>query len=326
MAISTRDWAKPSRKVALRLGIGSNRNAKHSDRRGSPTFVRRLDETDLHCQLTPRLAPNDTPSAAGKRFADIARTPAVQSLTRRLEAGGALPGLEICASAQPFLAALLQQQFPQRLIVLVTDSLKTQESFQQDLETWLGAVRHETIAPSSILHPPAAPLFYPAWEVFPHEGKLPHADVISDRLQTLIALGQRAEISNRKSQIVVTSVTALLQKTYAPDDLQCRTRALQRGDKTAPLDLIEWLETQGYEPEAQVTQKGEIAMRGGIVDVFPPTSPWPVRLEFFGDELESLREFDPLTQISREEISSLILPPAGELGILKRSADSLSAS
>ena len=125
---------------------------------------------------------------------------------------------------------------------------------------------------------------------------------------------------------MVTSVTALLQKTYAPDDLQCRTRALQRGDKTAPLDLIEWLETQGYEPEAQVTQKGEIAMRGGIVDVFPPTSPWPVRLEFFGDELESLREFDPLTQISREEISSLILPPAGELGILKRSADSLSAS
>ena len=93
---------------------------------------------------------------------------------------------------------------------------------------------------------------------------------------------------------------------------------MQRGDKIAPLDLIEFLEAQGYEPEAQVSQKGEIALRGGIVDVFPPTSPWPVRLEFFGDELESLRYFDPLTQISREEITAVTLPPAGEMGILKQ--------
>jgi transcription-repair coupling factor (superfamily II helicase) len=86
---------------------------------------------------------------------------------------------------------------------------------------------------------------------------------------------------------------------------------LETRRQIAPLDLIEWLEEQGYEPEAQVSQKGEIALRGGIVDVFPPTSPWPVRLEFFGDELESLREFDPLTQVSRGEISkSLCRPPA----------------
>jgi transcription-repair coupling factor (superfamily II helicase) len=109
----------------------------------------------------------------------------------------------------------------------------------------------------------------------------------------------------------------LLQKTFPPGEIQKRTRELKRGDKIAPLDLIDWLEEQGYEPEAQVSQKGEIALRGGILDVFPPTSPWPVRLEFFGDELESLREFDPLTQVSRGEIVSITLPPAGELGILK---------
>ena len=117
---------------------------------------------------------------------------------------------------------------------------------------------------------------------------------------------------------MVTSVTALLQKTFPPGEIQERTRTFERGNKIAPLDLIEWLEEQGYEPEAQVSQKGEIALRGGILDVFPPTSPWPVRLEFFGDELESLREFDPLTQISRGEISGITLPPAGELGILKQ--------
>jgi len=241
------------------------------------------------------LSPSESVSATGKLFADILQTPAGQSFVRRLEGGGAQSFYGIASAAQPFLAALLQKRFRQRSIILVTENLKTQESFQQDLETWLGAT----------------PLFYPAWEVFPHEGKLPHADVVSDRLETLIALAG-------DPRLVVTSVTALLQKTFAPDDLQGRRRTWSRGDKIAPLDLIGFLEEQGYEPEAQVSQKGEIALRGGIVDIFPPTSPWPVRLEFFGDELESLRYFDPLTQISREEISVITLPPAGELGILKR--------
>ncbi|HEX7617584.1 MAG TPA: transcription-repair coupling factor, partial [Verrucomicrobiae bacterium] len=120
------------------------------------------------------------------------------------------------------------------------------------------------------------------------------------------------------SKLVVTSVTALQQKTFPPGEIQKRARTLARGDQINPLDLIEWMEEQGYEPEAQVSQKGEIALRGGIVDVWPLTSPWPARLEFFGDELESLRYFDPLTQISREEISRVTLPPAGELGILKQ--------
>ena len=99
---------------------------------------------------------------------------------------------------------------------------------------------------------------------------------------------------------------ALLQRTFPREVLSERIRTLTRGDRIDPQDLIQWLEEQGYEPEAQVTQKGEIALRGGILDVYPLTSPWPVRLEFFGDELESLRHFDPLTQMSREEILSLI--------------------
>ena len=218
--------------------------------------------------------------------------------------------------AQPFLAVWLRKLFPKRPIVVVADSLKTQESFQQDVETWMRVAQPP--APSSILHPPSSPLFFPAWEILPHEGKLPHADVISDRLQTLVALSDQSAIGNRQSAIVVTSVTALLQRTFAPEGMKSRTRTLARGDRADPLDLVEWLEEQGYEPEAQVTQKGEIALRGGILDVYPLTSPWPVRLEFFGDELESLRHFDPLTQISREEITSVTLPPAGELGILKR--------
>ncbi len=211
---------------------------------------------------------------------------------------------------------------------MVTDGLKLQECFQQDLETWQDLGGTSFASSQNALEkevrdavervPLNQPLFYPAWEVLPHEGKSPHADIISDRLETLVALSPGFKLQASGSGLVVTSVMALLQKTFAPGELSRRTRALRRGDRFDPLDLVESLEEQGYEPEAQVTQKGEIALRGGILDVFPPTSPWPVRLEFFGDELESLRYFDPFTQISREEITSVTLPPAGELGILKR--------
>ena len=241
-------------------------------------------------------------------FADLVKTPVAQALARQMENGGAQTFSGIAASAQPFFAALLQKLFPQKPIVVVTENLKSQESFQQDLETWLPQL------PSANSHL----LFYPAWEILPHEDKLPHADVISDRLQTLVALSENLSLATRHSPLIVTSVAALLQKTFPPGEIQERTRTFERGSKIAPLDLIEFLEEQGYEPEAQVSQKGEIALRGGIVDIFPPTSPWPVRLDFFGDELESLREFDPLTQVSRGEIVSVTLPPAGELGILKQ--------
>ncbi|MGD0744015.1 MAG: transcription-repair coupling factor [Verrucomicrobiota bacterium] len=248
----------------------------------------------------------------------------MQSLARRLENGGVSSCVGVCLAAQPFLAVLLQNVFPRRPLVMVAPDLKTQESFQQDIETWLAlpskvqSPKSKTgETPSSVLHSPSS-LFFPAWEILPHEDKLPHADTISDRLQTLVALSEKSAIGNRQSAMVVTSVAALLQRTFPPDEIRKRTRRLQRGGKINPLDLIEWLEEQDYEPEAQVTQKGEIALRGGILDVWPLTSPWPVRLEFFGDELESLRHFDPLTQISREEISNATIPPGGELGILKR--------
>ena len=248
----------------------------------------------------------------------------MQALARRVENGGVLTCAGVSHAAQPFFAAFFRNFFPQRPIVIVTDRLRTQENFQQDLETWLQPVREskaESRGPAGTNSQPSTlnlqPLFYPAWEILPQEDRLPHADVISDRLQTLVALSSKPKVQGPRSEIIVASVTALLQKTFPAGRLREHTRRLTRGDKIAPLDLIEWLEQQGYEPEAQVSQKGDIALRGGILDAWPVTSPWPARLEFFGDELESLRHFDPLTQISREEISSVTLPPAGELGILK---------
>jgi transcription-repair coupling factor (superfamily II helicase) len=306
------------------------------------------------------LAPDLVHSATSDLFAKILDTPAAQSLVGSVEKGGVLSCTGISQAAQAFLAVFLQNQFPNRPIVVVIDQLRIQETFQQDIATWMqarkssaggtapakqnpavGRQAHERSAgygskdkahtkveeaPATADAPPAtqtpAPLFFPAWEILPHDQRLPHVDVIGDRLETLVALSKAkqdtAEPSAAPSPLIVTSVTAVLQRTFARDALQAQVRSVQRGEQIEPLDLVEWLEDQGYEPEAQVTQKGEIALRGGILDVFPLTSPWPVRLEFFGNEVESLRYFDPLTQMSREEIDLVTIPPAGELGLLKR--------
>jgi len=258
-------------------------------------------------------------------------TPGLQLLAQALGTRDELCCSGVSRGAQPFFAALVRRLFPQHTIVVVTDGLKTQESVHQDIETWL---RAGSLKPDNLQNLKASPprcseseqkrpasLFYPAWETLPHEAKLPHADVISERLAALVELSAASASNAPDVPLVVTNVTALMQRTYPPGTIKERTRSLTRGDRMDPLDLIEWLEEHGYESEAQVTQKGEIALRGGILDVFPLTSPWPVRLEFFGDELESLRHFDPITQISREQIDTVTLPPGGEIAILKRAIE-----
>ncbi|HWD20359.1 MAG TPA: transcription-repair coupling factor [Verrucomicrobiae bacterium] len=227
----------------------------------------------------------------------------MQDLQRRVEAGESLSLDAVHPSAQPYFALLLARLFPGRAVVVVADALRKQEQVFQDLETW------------TALAGEARPHFFPDWEILPHEARLPHADVVSDRLETLLAL------RTRKNQLVVASVTALRQKTFAPAELERRIRRLAKGEACDPLDLVEFLEDSGYEPEAQVSQKGDMALRGGILDLWPLTHAWPVRLEFFGNELESLRRFDPVTQISNETLEEIVIPPGGELGLLKRDAE-----
>lgn len=220
----------------------------------------------------------------------------------------------------PFLMAGFRTTFPDRPLVLVTSGLKLQESLHQDLATWMDWFSAGTQSNTT-----SRPFFYPAWEHLPHEAKLPHADVISERLETLTALLRwQADPLDSPAPVIVTTIQALMQRTFEPDALQDCLRTLRVGDILDPLDLVEWLEEQAYEPEAKVTQKGEIALRGGILDVFPLNSPWPVRLEFFGDELESIRYFHPETQLTRDRINQVELPPGGELGIIKRQVESKS--
>ena len=212
----------------------------------------------------------------------------------------------VAPAAQAWLVAVLHRLHPDRVVVAITDTLKAQEQLHADAATWLDGER---------------PQFFPAWETLPQESRLPHADIISERLETLIALRVPGS-APRVGKLVVTSVTAVQQRTFTPADLDARTRTVRRGETVNPLDLIEWLEAQGYEPEAQVSNKGELSWRGGIVDLWPLHRPWPIRLEFFGDELESLREFDPHRQTRLDAIESCVIPPAGELSLLRPKAGS----
>lgn len=214
----------------------------------------------------------------------------------------------ISRGAWALFALMIKRSLVDHSVVLVVPGVKTQETVWEDLSTWISLCEQ----------PQVATLYYPAWEVLPHEGKLPHSDVISERLETLTFLNANRDGKGQGASIMVTTPVALMQKTLPSEYLIAHSRNLKAGDTVDPLDLVEWLEDQGYEPESQVNQKGDMSLRGGILDVFPLTSPWPVRLEFFGDELDSLRTFDPASQISRDKLEEVVLPPAGELGILRR--------
>ena len=133
--------------------------------------------------------PSDT--ATGDLFSVVASTPAAQALRQNVERGEPLSLDAVSPAAQPFLAALLASLFPDRPVIVVTENLKTQEVFQQDAQTWTAHLPVRRAPDSAVPAAPPASLFYPAWEVLPHEARLPHVDVISERLETLVALAEK---------------------------------------------------------------------------------------------------------------------------------------
>ena len=115
-----------------------------------------------------------------------------------------------------------------------------------------------------------------------------------------------------RARVLVASVQALVQHTLAPDDLPAQPRVLKVGTRVSLEPLVRELFDLGYVPVLEVAGRGEFARRGGLVDVFPPSAALPVRLEFFGDEIDSLRAFDPTDQRSVESVAEVTLLPATE--------------
>jgi len=137
---------------------------------------------------------------------------------------------------------------------------------------------------------------------------VPDAGDESGRLQALAAID-----GMRDSYIVVTCVHALMQATLSPAELVAGTCLLRVGGGLDGEQFAEQLLNLGYRFSPEIQQAGEASLRGGIFDVWPPTSEWPLRIELFGDEIDSLRLFDPATQISVEKIDSMTVAPPSDL-------------
>src|SRR5205823_4904869 len=154
---------------------------------------------------------------------------------------------------------------------------------------------------------PGSVLGFPAWESLPYEGISPAPSVAGERARAAFALQQA-----RGTLVVAAPVLAALQG-LSPDLGAHEPLPLAPG-LTLPSDaLAEQLAGLGYVRADVVEHRGEFAVRGGIVDVFPSTTRRPLRAEFFGEEIESLREFSPGTQLSTGRIASVEIHPSREL-------------
>ncbi|MEQ8846904.1 transcription-repair coupling factor [Botrimarina sp.] len=152
----------------------------------------------------------------------------------------------------------------------------------------------------SFLDPSTRFTLFPAWESATAERRV--ADrAFGARLRTLKALAGPPDEAPR---LVVTCIQALLQPTPAPDALLEATRRVAVGDTLDVEELCEWLTAHGCHRTSGVELPGEVAVRGGIVDLFAPEAERPVRIELLGDEVESIRSFDPGTQRSVDRLDA----------------------
>ncbi len=149
-------------------------------------------------------------------------------------------------------------------------------------------------------------LHFPDWETLAFDHFSPHEDITSQRLATLHKLGQL------KHAIIIAALPTLLQRTIPQSYLDAHVFLLKTGDTLHINVLMQRLTAAGYHRVDQVRQHGEIAIRGSIIDIFPSGSQIPFRIELFDDEVETIREFDPETQLSNQTIDSIELLPARE--------------
>src|SRR3990167_4486143 len=162
----------------------------------------------------------------------------------------------------------------------------------------------------SFFGPHREPLFFPAWDCLPYDRSSPHADVLAQRLHALTTLSGGCE-----EYLLITSIQALLQKVPPREAFQGRIWNLNAGQEVDHTLFLNFLQKNGYVCRETVREWGEFALSGGLIDVFPPGYTFPFRLDFFGSSLESLRTFDPLTQITTGKATDLSLKPMGEINL-----------
>ncbi|HEV2110151.1 MAG TPA: transcription-repair coupling factor [Gammaproteobacteria bacterium] len=196
---------------------------------------------------------------------------------------GSSPGLVLAEAASRLTVPLL----------VVAPSARDAERLTAELRFYL-------------LDPDLPVLAFPDWETLPYDLFSPHQDIVSERLATL------SRIYDLKRGIVVLSAATLMQRLAPREYVLGGTLLLKTGTRLDLESLRQRLAAAGYSSVSQVMEHGEFALRGSLLDVFPMGSPVPYRIDLFDDEIESIRIFDPETQLSKDKLDALTLLPARE--------------
>src|SRR3989454_1358361 len=222
------------------------------------------------------------------------RSDAYRELASRLEDRQRLTVADANAGARAFVWAALVAT-DGRTMALVAPSEDRARRWRAELAGWLGEDRV---------------LAFPERETMPFEAGVPSGSAVHQRLLTLWRLA-----TAQAPVAVVSSLRALLEHTIPPEELARRGRTLRAGDRVSWLKTAEWLFDLGYEPVTEVSEPGTFSRRGGIIDIYPASAEQPARVELFGDEIETLRAFDPVTQRSQSTLEELIVLPAREFAL-----------
>ncbi len=201
-------------------------------------------------------------------------------------------------SAKAAVAVQVALEANRPLLLLAAGRLEA-EAIHDDLCTFAGEERT---------------CLFPAWEVLPSDTMNPADDIVAERMNALMRLAAAKE--RGEAMCAVMPVRSLLQYVAGSKRLTGDTLTLRVGEEMDLDTLLERLIKLGYEREVMVENRGEVSVRGGLVDVFPISSELPCRIEFFGDEIESIRSFEPETQRSVDNADEVRILPRSEKGLL----------
>ena len=213
-------------------------------------------------------------------------------LNRILAATAPLTLSSVARGSQPLVLADLARAAKGRAVFIAADE----------------AAMRSVVEPAAFFAPDLDIIEFPAWDCLPFDRASPALSVSARRLAAL----SRLQAKHSAPQLLVTTVTAVLQRVLTPFRIRESTRVLRPGMEIGRESLIALLQRQGYARADTVIDAGEYAVRGGVFDLYPSGLDHGLRLDFFGDELETLRLFDPSTQRSVQPVDSHLLIPASE--------------
>ncbi len=229
------------------------------------------------------------------------KAPSINKLMGYLADGDSVGVTGVFGSAIAYLTALIRKRL-RRHIVVVANGPAEIERIVSDITTVSGASVYS----------------FPEWETLPGEEVEPHPDIIGERFLVLLKLLEGEGALEKPAPgrgeplIIVASFRSLSQKILKPKAFVSATLTVKRGQDLAVDGLVQYLEGGGYRRVDMVEEKGEYCVRGGIVDLFPPMRDYPLRLEFFGDEVETIRKFHTQNQRTISELKDVSITPASE--------------